>query len=223
MKISAWIAACATGLVVLAGCNGERPEETRISITPPPPGERQPADRFLAALARHCGQSYVGRIVANEPPRDNDPFIDRAVGLHFMGCSDREILMVLEAGDSSDRGWILTRTPKGLRLVHAHAHDNGTESRFAVFGGESIDSGSAERQRFTADAYTIALLEREGIAASIDHEWSLELAPGGRLRYQLMSANDGLLQIDFDLSEPAELPIVAVLTGRGSPGPASAR
>jgi hypothetical protein len=34
----------------------------------------QPADAFLAAIARHCGQAYAGRITANEPANPDDPF-----------------------------------------------------------------------------------------------------------------------------------------------------
>src|SRR5690606_11367320 len=78
----------------------------------------EPADAFLAALARHCGQAFAGRIVANQPASAApDPFEGQALVMHVRGCEDpaRELRVPFHVGDDHSRTWILTRTAQGLR------------------------------------------------------------------------------------------------------------
>ena len=51
--------------LLLAGC----------ASAPAPKVAAEPADAFMAAIARHCGKASAGRIVANSPASTTpDPF-----------------------------------------------------------------------------------------------------------------------------------------------------
>ena len=167
-----------------------------------------PADAFLAAIARHCGQAFAGRIVANQPtPTTPDAFEGKALVMHVRGCDDprRELRIPFHVGEDHSRTWVLTRTPQGLRLKHDHRHADGTPDVLTMYGGDTAAPGSATRQEFPVDAESIALFQREGSAASVTNTWAMEVEEGQRFVYELRRPGR-LFRVEFDLSQPAALP-----------------
>lgn len=168
-----------------------------------------PADRFLAALATHCGQAFAGRIVANEPKAAApDPFEGKALVMHVRGCNDptRELRVPFHVGGDRSRTWVLTRTTTGLRLKHDHRHEDGSPDKLTMYGGDSVAAGSAVRQEFPVDAESIALFEREGSLASVTNTWAMEVEPGSRFLYELSRPGGRLFRVEFDLSKPVAAP-----------------
>lgn len=164
-----------------------------------------PADTFMAALARVCGQAYAGQITANEPPADGDPFEGKALVMHVRECREGEIRVPFQVGDDRSRTWVITRTASGLRLKHDHRHEDGAPDRLTMYGGDTATAGSTVRQEFPADAASKALFEREGLTASPGNVWAIELEPDRRYVYEL--ARPGrLFRVEFDLTRPVPAP-----------------
>ena len=164
-----------------------------------------PADAFLAALAAQCGKAYAGRITANQPASTTpDAFEGKALVMHVRGCDDpaREIRVPFHVGDDHSRTWVVTRTTDGLRLKHDHRHEDGTADSVTMYGGDTRDSGSADRQEFYADSLTASL-----IAAARTNVWTLELHPGHMFVYALRREGaTRRFRAEFDLASPVAEP-----------------
>lgn len=170
-----------------------------------------PADAFLERLAQHCGKAYAGRIVANTPPDGeapaaSDPFEGKALVMHVRECLDGELRIPFHVGDDHSRTWIITRTPTGLRLKHDHRHEDGSEDAVTLYGGDTADPGTEERQEFPVDGYSIELFLREGLTASVNNTWAMEVEPETRFLYELSRPTGRLFQVEFDLSETVPAP-----------------
>ena len=164
-----------------------------------------PADAFMSSLARLCGQAFAGRITANEPRTDSDPFEGKALVMHVRECRPDEIRVPFHVGDDRSRTWVIARTTSGLRLKHDHRHEDGTPDELTMYGGDTRDAGTATRQGFPADAESKALFEREGLTVSIGNVWAVEIEPGVRYVYEL--ARPGrLFRVEFDLTQPVAPP-----------------
>jgi len=167
-----------------------------------------PADAFVAAIARHCGRAYAGRIIANEPATPNDPFEGKALVLHVRDCAPGELRIPFHVGDDHSRTWIVTRTGDGLRLKHDHRHADGSADVLTMYGGDTVAPGSATRQEFPVDADSRALFEREGLKASVDNTWAIEIGPDAKFVYEL-SRPGRLFRVEFDLARPVPIPPAA--------------
>jgi hypothetical protein len=166
-----------------------------------------PADAFLARIAEHCGQAFAGRIVANVPPNDDDPFANKPLVMHVRECGDREIKIPFHVGDDHSRTWVLTRTPSGLRLKHDHRHKDGTDDAVTMYGGDTAAAGTSVRQEFPVDQHSIDTFRREGLTASVVNVWAMEIEPGKRFLYELARPGHGrLFQVEFDLTAPVPVP-----------------
>jgi hypothetical protein len=167
-----------------------------------------PADAFMAAIARHCGRAYAGRITANEPATPNDPFDGKALIMHVRDCAPGELRIPFHVGDDHSRTWIVTRTGDGLRLKHDHRHVDGSADVLTMYGGDTVAPGSANRQEFPVDADSRALFEREGLKASVGNTWAIEIDPDTKFVYEL--ARPGrLFRVEFDLARPVPIPPAA--------------
>jgi len=164
-----------------------------------------PADEFVAQFAAHCGRAYAGRIVTNEPAADNDPFVGKTLVMHVRECEAGEIKVPFHVGDDRSRTWVLTRTVTGLRLKHDHRHEDGSDDALTMYGGDTAAPGTATRQEFPADAFSIAMFERQGLTASVTNVWATEIGPG-RFLYELRRPTGRLFQVEFDLTKPVEPP-----------------
>lgn len=168
-----------------------------------------PADGFMAALATHCGQAFAGRVVANQPASATpDAFEGKALVMHVRGCDapTQELRVPFHVGDDHSRTWVLTRTAAGLRLKHDHRHEDGTPDATTMYGGDTRDAGSVQRQSFPVDAQSVALFQREGLSTSLDNTWAMELEAGKRFVYELSRPGGRLFQVEFDLTTPVALP-----------------
>ncbi|TDK20516.1 hypothetical protein E2F46_16065 [Luteimonas aestuarii] len=176
----------------------------------------EPADAFLARLARHCGQAFEGRIIANEP-RSPEPhaFEGKTLVMHVRGCDDptRELRVPFHVGDNHSRTWILTRTDSGLRLKHDHRLEDGSDDPTTMYGGDTATAGTAQRQEFPVDQASIDTFNaRDGLSVSVTNVWAMEIDPGQRFLYELSRPQDDLnpqgrlFQVEFDLTRPVDLP-----------------
>ncbi|ABC64405.1 hypothetical protein [Erythrobacter litoralis] len=176
-------------------------------------------DLFFAALASHCGEAYAGELVSTDEA-DAD-FRGADMVMHVRECDESEIRVpfhVQRADGSWDRSrtWVFTRTDGGLRLKHDHRHDDGEPDAVTMYGGDTVDAGTARSQGFPVDAESIALFEREGLDASVTNVWTVEVDPAGsedaEFAYQLQrtvaggAPADRFFRVAFDLTRPVEPP-----------------
>jgi hypothetical protein len=100
---------------------------------------------------------------------------------------------------------VLTRGAGGLRLKHDHRHADGSADAVTMYGGDTLDAGSASRQQFPVDAQSRAMFTREGRSVSNTNVWALEIAPQRSFVYEL--AREGrLFRVEFDLARPVAAP-----------------
>jgi hypothetical protein len=164
-----------------------------------------PADDFLAALGALCGKAFEGRITINAPAAPDDPFVGQKLVMHVRECAPNVLRVPFHVGEDRSRTWVLTRTASGLRLEHDHRHADGTSDALTMYGGDTVDAGSANRQAFPANAFSKALFEREGRAVSIRNVWTLGIEPDERFVYEL-SRPGRSFRVEFDLATPVAVP-----------------
>ena len=161
------------------------------------------SDGFFTRLSALCGKAYEGRLVSNDA-QDADMAGKRLL-MHVRDCSANEIRIPFTVGEDRSRTWVVTRTATGLRLKHDHRHEDGSEDSRSQYGGDSRTPGTESRQEFPADDFSKALFQKEGIAASIDNVWALELQPPRLFAYELRRPNR-YFRVEFDLTRTAEQP-----------------
>ena len=187
------LAATCAALVLLAGC-AHRPAT-------------DPRDAFFANLQALCGQAFAGAVEVDEPAAPgNDAFAGKALVMHVRECGGDTVRIPFHVGDDRSRTWVVTRTATGLRLKHDHRHADGSDDAVTMYGGDTADAGTATRQEFPVDAESVAMFEREGLAASVNNTWAMELQPGERFTYELSRPNGRLFRVAFDLSAPVAPP-----------------
>ena len=164
-------------------------------------------DAFLAAVRTHCGESFAGRVIKDvPPPAEPDAFGSSALVMHVRHCGDDEVRIPFHVGDDHSRTWVLTRTSDGLRLKHDHRHEDGSSDAVTMYGGDSSDSGTVIRQEFPVDAESIENFKANGLNASLNNTWAMEIEPGKRFLYELSRPSGRLFQVEFDLSTPVATP-----------------
>ena len=165
-----------------------------------------PADAFLAAIRTHCGQAFAGRVLVDTPASANNPFADKPRMIHVRECSGDTTRIPFHVGDDRSRTWVLTRTAQGLRLKHDHRHEDGASDKVTMYGGDTAAAGTAQRQAFPVDAESIVNFNANGLTASVNNTWAIEIESGKRFRYELSRPNGRLFQVEFDLSRPIPPP-----------------
>ena len=162
-----------------------------------------PRDQF-DRIGTLCGKAFEGRIVS--PPVAADAsFAGQRLVMHVRDCSPTAIRIPFHVGDDHSRTWVVTRTDRGLRLKHDHRHRDGSEDKVTQYGGDSTVPGTATRQEFPADAFTKALLVREGNVAGAANVWALEVAEGRTFAYELRRPGR-FFRVEFDLTRPVAPP-----------------
>ncbi len=162
-------------------------------------------DAFLATLATHCGQAFAGRIVANEPRPENDPFENQTLVMHVRTCEPTRVRVPFHVGENRSRTWILTRTAGGLQLKHDHRHADGSEDALTMYGGDTPDAGTPTRQEFPADTFSRELFARQKIPVSMENTWAMEIAAQRVFAYELTRPGRRF-RVEFDLSVPIPVP-----------------
>jgi hypothetical protein len=157
-------------------------------------------DIFWYSIQELCGQAFPGTIIYNSPP---DPaFTEKRLVMHVRECMPDEIRIPFHVGEDRSRTWILMRTEGGLRLLHDHRHEDGSEEDINGYGGHTTGPGDAEWQEFPADEYTASL-----IPAAAANIWTIEIVPGEHFAYMLRRpGTDRRFRVEFDLTTPVEPP-----------------
>lgn len=196
MKIALALTA-SLAVLALGACSPE-PAEAPAEAAP------GPQDVFFENLSALCGQRYEGEVVTTDPV-DAD-FASSRLLMHVRDCSDTEIRIPFWVGDDRSRTWIVTRTDDGLRLKHDHRDPDGTEHTLHNYGGDTANEGTAQRQEFPVDQFSIDLFNANDANVSTTNVWALEVHPGETFAYELRRVEQGRhFRVEFDLSEPVEL------------------
>jgi hypothetical protein len=170
---------------------------------PPPEVSLSPQDEFFSRLAALCGQAFAGHVATTDPV-DADMARHQLV-MHVRECSEDEVRISFHVGEDRSRTWVITRTQSGLRLKHDHRHEDGTEDAMTQYGGDTVSSGTAERQEFPADAFSQALFVENGIPQSVSNVWAIEVRPYDAFAYELRRPNRHF-RVEFDLRLPVTPP-----------------
>ena len=161
-----------------------------------------PQDAFMGAVARHCGKAYEGRLVSSDA-QDAAIAKERLV-MHVRECSQNQLRIPFHVGADRSRSWVLTRTDAGLRLKHDHRHEDGSEDAVTQYGGDAAAQGTAERQEFPVDAFSVDLFRRENLAQSVTNIWALEITDA-IFAYELRREGR-FFRVEFDLDAPVPPP-----------------
>lgn len=169
---------------------------------PAPP----PAEQFLDAVASMCGKAFAGRVVANEPAQPNDPYEGQALIMHVRTCdTPSEVKVPFHVGEDRSRTWVLTLVGDRIRLKHDHRHQDGTSDVLTMYGGDSVVAGTATRQEFPVDQFSIDLFTRENRTVSNTNVWAMEVHPGRLFAYELTRPGRKF-RVEFDLTAPVPIP-----------------
>jgi len=158
-----------------------------------------PQDAFLANVRALCGQRFEGRVVTTDAA-DAD-FASQRLLMHVRDCSADEVRIPFRVGDDHSRTWVVTRTATGLTLKHDHRGLDGEPEGLHWYGGDTTTAGTAERQDFPVDAFSIALFNASNAAVATTNVWAMEVHPGRTFAYELRRANRHF-RVEFDLTEP---------------------
>lgn len=168
-------------------------------------------DHFTRQLMPLCGQSYAGSVVSTDTVDADWRSEDIIMGP--IACETAAIKMPLAVGSDTSRTWVLIPEKRTLTLKHDHRHDDGTADAVSWYGGTAKTAGTASRQEFPVDGYSIDLFKQEGLPASVTNTWAMEIRPGDIFAYELSrprtqqqiddSAERGrFFRIEFDLTAP---------------------
>jgi hypothetical protein len=161
-------------------------------------------DDFFADLASHCGKAFVGKVVSNDSA--DKAMSEQRLVMHVRECSDTELKVPFHVGDDSSRTWVITKTTGGLRLKHDHRHKDGSPDAVTFYGGDTPAGflGSAIAQSFPVDAESIENFMANGLDKSVTNVWHLYLSP--EIFTYRLSRDDREFRVDFDLTNPVEVP-----------------
>lgn len=179
----------ATAALALTGCAGQ-------GRAP------DPQDRFMQAIAAHCGKAYVGRVVTSDPA--DASFAGKPLVMHIASCETGRTRIPFHVGADRSRTWVLTRTASGIRLKHDHRHEDGSSDVLTMYGGDTAAAGTAERQDFPVDADSIALFRANDRAVSVTNVWAMEVTPK-MFAYELRRPGRHF-RVEFDLTKPIATP-----------------
>jgi hypothetical protein len=187
----------AASMILLVGC---------ASVPDP---ATDPQSRFMARLNQLCGQAFAGQIVASEPAGADTDMAGQPLIMHVRDCSPQRVAIPFHVGEDRSRTWIISQHLAGLRLKHDHRHADGTPDAVTMYGGDTVDQGSAARQSFPVDAESIAMFRANNLARSVTNVWTVEA--GERIfAYELArpaGPNARRFRVEFDLTRPVPVPV----------------
>ena len=163
-----------------------------------------PQPTFFGNLSALCGQAFEGRI-ASPPTAADASFAGKRLVMHVRECSADTIRIPFHVSDNRSRTWVITRTVAGLRLKHDHLHEDGSEDVLTQYGGDTAGPGTAQRQEFPVDQFSIDLFNRNDAAVSTTNVWAMEVVPKQLFAYELRRKNR-FFRVEFDLTRPVAPP-----------------
>lgn len=164
-----------------------------------------PSTQFLDSVASMCGKAFAGKVVANEPAQPDDPFETQSLVMHVRTCERGRVLVPFHVGENRSRTWVLTLHGDRVQLKHDHRHQDGTEDVVTMYGGDSTTPGTATRQEFPVDQFSIDLFTRENRTVSNTNVWAMEVHPGRMFAYELTRPGRKF-RVEFDLTAPVAVP-----------------
>ncbi|HBQ61621.1 MAG TPA: hypothetical protein DD671_18940 [Balneolaceae bacterium] len=157
------------------------------------------ADFFWENISALCGKAFIGEVV--EAPADDD-FRNHELVMHVLSCDEEVINIPFFVGENRSRTWILTRAGDHIQLKHDHRKEDGTDDELTMYGGTSVNTGSATLQTFPADQETADL-----IPAAASNIWWIEIVPGEYYTYNLRRiGTDRYFSIRFSFEDETEIP-----------------
>lgn len=157
---------------------------------------------FFDKIAAHCGKAFEGVVTAGNSA--DSAFSGKKLVMHVRECSDKELKVPFHVGDDHSRTWVITKTDSGLRLKHDHRHQDGTEDKVTMYGGDTIHNGTAELQSFPVDQFSIDNFNQNGLSQSVTNVWHVGISDTSYL-YRLTRENRDF-KVEFDLTKPVALP-----------------
>ena len=162
--------------------------------------EQSAQNRFFGRLSALCGKTFEGHV--SSPATEADAaFASKRLVMDVRDCSADTIRIPFHVGEDRSRTWVVSRTPRGLRLKHDHRHEDGSEDRLTQYGGDTVAAGSATRQEFPVDASSRDLFARQSLPQSTTNVWALEVEPGRAAAYELRRSGR-FFRVEFDLAHP---------------------
>jgi len=178
-----------------------------------------PGERFYASLQALCGKAFPGRVVVDTPPAPDDPtwkgardFVNQTLIMYVRKCGDDQIRIPFHVGADRSRTWVITRIKdaageRRLRLKHDHRHKDGSNDALTMYGGDSIDAGTAGRQQFPLDSFSKALFVKFARpAAAATNVWTIELQPVTPSRMKSAASRAGRGS-GWSSTSPSQLPL----------------
>ncbi|KSB90986.1 hypothetical protein AS593_12595 [Caulobacter vibrioides] len=171
-----------------------------LAAAPAIAAEQTPADQFFARLTALCGKTLTGKVV--EGDASDEAFRKAELVMTVAKCDAHEIRIPFRVGEDRSRTWVVTRLADGrLRLKHDHRHADGVEDELSRYGGDTVEAGTADLQRFPVDAESKAMFTRLNRAVSNTNVWALGLTDKA-FTYEL-SRPGRLFRVSFDLGATA--------------------
>jgi len=183
--------------VLLGACTAPQPRPEKASAA---------QEDFWNRLAALCGKAYEGRIAANAGGAPGpDAFDGKRLVMHVRECSAGEIRVPFHVGEDRSRTWVITRTGTGLRLKHDHRHEDGSDDKMTMYGGDTVDGGEPGKQSFPADKFSQDAFYLGNIPQSAANIWMIGLTPGKTYSYGLNRPGREF-RVDFDLTREVAAP-----------------
>ena len=164
-----------------------------------------PQDAWWNSLRALCGKAYAGELVSDDEA--DAALAGEPMTMHVRRCDARRIEIPFHIGENRSRTWVLTRTDGGIQLQHDHRHEDGSADAVTLYGGHTVDPGTASVQRFPADAYSKTLFAANGLEVSTANVWSMELVSGERFSY-ILHRPGRHFRADFELGRAVPAPPV---------------
>lgn len=168
------------------------------TIEPP-----RPQQAFFAALQGLCGRAFEGRLVTSDAA-DRD-MASQPLVMHVRECTPGEIRIPFHVGADRSRTWVVTPEGGGLLLKHDHRHQDGSADALTQYGGRTGSPGTAQRQEFPADAFTLAMFRERQMIPNLANVWALEVHPGRMFAYELRRPGRHF-RVVFDLARAVAPP-----------------
>jgi len=190
MKLLSLIALIA-GMLLLNSC-GLRSDDATLGTELENPTEQA----FFNNLAQLCGQSFEGQQEYMREGRES--WEDMHFVMHATVCENDSIYLPFHIDDDHSRTWMFLVEDGKLRFRHDHRDPDGTPQRSTMYGGYADDNGTAFRQYFPADDYTI-----DNRLSSPSSVWIVELAEDmSTYSYSLHAGDTKIFKASFDLTNP---------------------
>lgn len=165
--------------------------------------ELLPHAQFASNLVDLCGQTFEGEVVSDDP--EDADWRGKTLTVGPIDCSEVEVKMPLAVGEDQSREWRIMPASANndfIKLTHIHTLEDGSPDPVSEYGGKTVNDGTANRQEFPADDFSKELFRDNGLDASVNNIWAMEIMPGEILVYELKREGRHF-RAEFDLNNPS--------------------